>query len=245
MEGLSHVYEDGDGRTLVFIHGWLGSKEFWRLITPHIGADNPRLFYDQRCHGESENKDFDLEDLARDLHDLLQEQEIKDPVLVGHSMGGMTALKYSTMYENFSGLFLLGTTASTPEPENRSVRHFLDKFKDMDREEWAGKIADNYIQGKNDKIREMTKKELMEADERPVVQGLKAMEKYDVRNELEESSAVVVAGEKDGAVTLEKSQELVNLLDCRLEVLDVTHQMLPERPEKIGELVTEFVENEL
>lgn len=242
MDRIDYRFEDGEGRPLIFVHGWLGSKDFWQLITPYMNTKRPMLFYDQRCHGGSKDLDFSMRDLADDLHLLIEELELDEPLLVGHSMGGMTVLKYATLYDNFSGLCLLGSCADTPEPENRSVEYFLEKFDEIPRKEWAEKIADNYILGDRKKMKEMTEEELVQADERAVKQGLKAMKEYDVRDELEglEVEALVLAGSLDGAITLEKSRELAELLNCRLEVLDVTHQMLPERPEEIGELIEEF-----
>lgn len=239
---IEYRFEDGKGRPVVFVHGWLGSKEFWELITPYMDSDRPILFYDQRCHGGSKDLKFSIEDLANDLHLMIEELELDDPLLVGHSMGGMTVLTYATVYDNFSGLCLLASCADTPEPENRSVKYFLKKLDEISREEWAEKITDNYILGEKKEIREMTKQELTQADEKPVKQGLKAMIDYDVKEELEglEVEALVVAGSLDGAITAEKTEELAELLDCRLEVLEATHQMLPEKPEKIAELIEEF-----
>ena len=239
---IDYSFTEGDGRPIVFIHGWLGSKDFWKLLTPHLETERPILLSNQRCHSDSTEEDFEVKDLAEDLKELLEELGIVDPVLVGHSMGGMTALKYATLYGNFSGLVLLGTSADTPDPENRSVDFFLKRFDDMPRREWAEKVADNYIQEGDSEIRDMTVKELVNADERPVKAGLEAMIKYDVRDELEglDTEALVIAGRDDGAITMEKSENLADLLDCRLETVDTTHQMLPERPEEIAELVDEF-----
>lgn len=239
--------EEGQDRPLIFIHGWLGSKDFWKLITPYIELDNPMVFYNQRCHSSS-NSGFDMDTLAEDLHGLIEELGLENPVLIGHSMGGMTALQYVMKYRNFSGLCLLGTSASTPEPENRSVKYFLDNFDRLDRKEWAEKITENYV-GKtgNPEIKEMTRNELMDAEETPIKDGLEAMINYNVRRELKqiEASSLVIAAEKDGAVTMDKSRELADLLNCSIRTVDTSHQMLPERPEEVGEIISEFVSTEL
>lgn len=246
--GLAYEIQKGSEKPVVFIHGWLGSKDFWKLITPYFDLDNTLIFYDQRCHGDSNCSEYDVESLASDLHDLVQELELEDPVLVGHSMGGMTALKYATEYDNFSGLCLLGTSASTPDPENRSVKYFLNKFNELDRDEWAEKITENYVgQSENKEIKEMTRNELKQADEKPIKYGLEAMIKYDLRDQLEDLdlSALVIAAENDGAITMEKSRELADLLECDLKKVDTSHQMLPEKPQRIAKLIQSFVEAEV
>lgn len=246
--GLSYNIQEGSDRPVIFIHGWLGSRNFWKLITPYFDLDNTLVFYDQRCHNDSDCSEFDIENLADDLHILIEELELEDPVIVGHSMGGMTALQYAVRYDNLSGLCLLGTSASTPDPENKSVKYFLDKFDELEREEWASKIADNYVsRTENEKIKEMTRKELKEADKEPIKYGLKAMINYDVRESLKELDmpALVVAAEHDGAITMEKSRALVDLLDCELKKVNTSHQMLPEKPEIIANLISSFVKAEV
>jgi len=246
--GLAYDIHEGNNRPVVFIHGWLGSRNFWKLITPYLKLENKLVFYDQRCHGDSDCSRFDIESLADDLHNLIKELELEEPVLVGHSMGGMTALQYATKYDNLSGLCLLGTSASTPDPENKSVKYFLDKFDELSRDKWAEKIADNYVsKTENEKIKEMTRNELKSADEEPIRYGLEAMVNYDIRDELKqlEIPAKVVAAEHDDAITIKKSRELVDLLDCELETVNTSHQMLPERPEKIADIISDFVNTEL
>lgn len=182
-----------------------------------------------------------MEDLASDLEDITE--DLEKPLIVDHSMGGMTALKYSTMSDNFSGLVLFGTCASTPRPSYRSPQYFLDMLGDMAREKWAGLIADNYAEG-NEEMREQSFRELLNADLKPIRYGLKAMIEYDVTGELREENAVVVAGEKDGAIKPEQSRELSELLDCEFRLIDSSHLMLQEKPEEVAEIIEEFVENQ-
>lgn len=236
---IDYIREEGNGEPVVFLHGWLGSRKFWDYLD--LDFDNPKIFVEQRCSGSYREK-FDMETLVEDLEELLEELGIAEPILVGHSMGGMVALKYSTR-NPVSGLFLLASTASTPEPENRSVKYFLEKFDELSRDEWAEEIVNNYVGSGSQAMREMTRKELMKANEEPIIHGLETMINYDVREEIDEVPAVVVAGERDGAITLEKSRELAELLDCELKKIDTTHQMLPEEPEKISEMIEDFIRN--
>lgn len=244
INGINYRVEDGKRPEIVFIHGWLGSKEFWNYIEPYLDIENKKIFYDQRCHGESSCSKFNIETLAEDLHELVEELSLENPVLVGHSMGGMVALQYAANYSNFFGLCLLATSASTPDPENKSVKYFLEKFDERDRRQWADEITENYVKGSDKQdIKEMTRKELVKADEKPVRYGLHAMIDYDVTDEFENFTkpAVVVAGDKDGAITREKSEEVADLLNCKLETVDTTHQMLPEAPKKVAKIIEKIV----
>ncbi len=244
VEGISYRTEKGEGTPLVFIHGWLCSKETWEPIDDELEIDNPKVFYDLRCHGESSCSKFDFDILAEDLKTVIEELGLENPVLVGDSMGGMVALTYAVQYDGFSGLFLTGTCASTPEPENYSPRFFLEKFGSMDRRAWAIEIIENYASDTdNVEAKDAARKTLIEAGDTEVIYGLGSMISYDLRDRLEEldTSAAVVAGKKDGAITMEKSKELAEILDAELHKIDATHLMFSEKPGKIASLLENFL----
>lgn len=80
--------------TLVFIHGLFGDLNNLGVIARAFSDHYPILRVDLRNHGKSfqtEQMDYDL--LAEDLINVLQELNLKDVVLIGHSMGGKTAMK--------------------------------------------------------------------------------------------------------------------------------------------------------
>lgn len=242
-DDISYRTEEGDGTPLIFIHGWLGSKDSWIRVEDELDVDNPMVFYDQRCHGSSSCSEFDFDDLASDLRELVEMLGIEEPILVGHSMGGMVALKYAVEHD-VSGLFLLATSADTPEPENHSPRFFLEKFGSMDRRAWALEIVENYAEEIDDPdIKDQARRELIEAGDTEIIYPLGSMIGYDVRDELEQLDvdAEVVDGEKDGAITLDKSEELAELLDADIREIGATHLMLQETPGEVAELLEEFL----
>lgn len=242
-EDLNYEYVEGEGTPLVFIHGWLGSKKDWQKVRNHLELENPMLFYDQRCHGDSECEEFDFDDLAEDLQSLIEKLNMKDPVLMGHSMGGMVALTYAVRQENYSGLFLIGTSASTPEPENGSPKYFLETFGEIDREEWAKEIVENYVGGEWGESANLAYKELLEATETQIVCGLESMIDYNVEEKLEgaEIDAVVVSGTDDSAITKDKSLELAKLLDAKLIEMKSSHLLTFERPGPISRRISSFI----
>ena len=236
--------KEGKGKALVFIHGWLGSHKSWQPVDRNLDTDNPRVFYDLRCHGDSQCSRFSFETLAKDLERLLTDLKLENPILVGHSMGGMVALTYAKSYDNFSGLFLAGSCASTPEPENHSPRFFLEKFGSINRKTWAELIVENYApETDHPEVKSMVVRELLHANDTEIIYSLGSMLKYDVRDNFKglDKPASVVAGEKDGAITMDKSEELAELLECPLHRIDSSHLMLQEKPEKVAELLEQFL----
>ena len=83
---------------LVFIHGWLLSHHYWQPVVDILQSDYQCLRYDLRGFGNSRDiqnsgqRDYTLAAYAQDLCDLLQELEINNAWLIGHSLGGSIAL---------------------------------------------------------------------------------------------------------------------------------------------------------
>jgi pimeloyl-ACP methyl ester carboxylesterase len=82
-----------DGPVVVLAHCWTGSRAFWSPVARRLAADGHRVvLYDQRGHGASTFGSglTTMERLGEDLRTVLEELDLTDVVLAGHSMGGMT-----------------------------------------------------------------------------------------------------------------------------------------------------------
>ncbi len=95
-----HYKQLGDaGEDLIILHGLLGSLDNWITIAKQL-AENYRVWLvDQRNHGKSpHSEDHSFRLMADDLKQLMDEQEISSAVLIGHSMGGKTAMQVAIDY---------------------------------------------------------------------------------------------------------------------------------------------------
>ncbi len=96
-----HYKQIGDtGQPLIILHGVFGSLDNWLTLGRIISEKGFRVFLvDQRNHGRSPHSDeFSFAVLAADLDEFITAHQIESPVLVGHSMGGKTVLKYAVMH---------------------------------------------------------------------------------------------------------------------------------------------------
>jgi len=123
--GTLRVLRAGSGRPLVLVHGLLLSSDIWRFQLEGLAGEFDIVAYDQRGHGgSSSGTDLPgLPRLARDLADLLEALDLRDAVLVGHSMGGMAALRMAAdapevLARRVGALMLVSTSAGplTPLP---------------------------------------------------------------------------------------------------------------------------------
>ena len=95
-------YEDhGAGQPVVLIHGYPLSGRGWDKQVPALlEAGYRAITYDRRGFGRSSQPTagYDYDTFAADLNTLLEELDVRDAVLVGHSMGTGEVTRYLGRY---------------------------------------------------------------------------------------------------------------------------------------------------
>lgn len=88
----------GHGHPLVILHGLFGSSDNWFTLSKVFGEEYRVYAVDQRNHGRSPHSDdFSYRAMADDLNDLLVHEGMSSIYLLGHSMGGKTAMSFSML----------------------------------------------------------------------------------------------------------------------------------------------------
>jgi esterase len=90
----------GEGFPIVVLHGLFGMLDNWQSIGKKL-AENGFMVYliDQRDHGKSPfTNTFDYPTLANDLANFMEENWIYNAHIMGHSMGGKTAMQFCFDY---------------------------------------------------------------------------------------------------------------------------------------------------
>jgi esterase len=93
---LLHYQEYGAGQPLVILHGLLGSLDNWHTFSRTFAVSFRVLAVDLRNHGRSPHSDlFTYDAMADDLRELLDQLQIPSAHVLGHSMGGKTAMQFA------------------------------------------------------------------------------------------------------------------------------------------------------
>ena len=89
-----HYESYGSGPALICLHGLFGSAENARTLNKHVFAKHFSVYApDQRNHGHSPHSDaFSVEVMTQDLIQFLDDHDLNQVFLMGHSMGGKVAL---------------------------------------------------------------------------------------------------------------------------------------------------------
>ena len=122
IHGAELVYEDvgaGD-RPLVLVHGLTGFRDDFRERLPALAELGRTIIYDHRGHGDSTNTgdagSYSFQQLVDDLDALLDARQVARCDLLGHSMGGMIALRFALAQpERVASLILMDTAARQPD----------------------------------------------------------------------------------------------------------------------------------
>lgn len=95
MELHSNVM--GQGKPFLILHGFLGMSDNWKTIGKKIAEDGYEVhLIDQRNHGKSpHSEDFNYNLMAGDLVEYCRKHDLKNIILMGHSMGGKAAMLFS------------------------------------------------------------------------------------------------------------------------------------------------------
>lgn len=89
---------EGDD-VLIILHGLFGSLDNWKTPGKFLSKNRKVITVDQRNHGRSfwdDEISYDL--MAEDLKKLVDELNLTNFTLMGHSMGGKTALRFTQLY---------------------------------------------------------------------------------------------------------------------------------------------------
>ncbi len=88
--------KEGNAAPLVIIHGLYGSSDNWMNIGKHLAEKYTVYMIDQRNHGRSPfSEEHTYEAMKNDLADFFEQQEIEKATVLGHSMGGKTAMWFA------------------------------------------------------------------------------------------------------------------------------------------------------
>ncbi len=91
-----HYRVQGSGTpTLFFVHCWSGDQTYWKAQVSHFSSHYRVVTLDLAGHGESgvNRKDWTISAFARDVVAVVDELDLDEVVLIGHSMGGTVVLE--------------------------------------------------------------------------------------------------------------------------------------------------------
>ncbi|MFT5504029.1 MAG: esterase [Gammaproteobacteria bacterium] len=128
---ILHYRQEGDGFPLIILHGLFGSSRNWQSIAKQYAGTFQVISVDARCHGQSfHNADMNYDCMSDDVIRLMDSLGLEKCHLLGHSMGGKTAMAVSVKEnERISKLLLVDIA---PIVYRHSHDHLIDPILALD-----------------------------------------------------------------------------------------------------------------
>jgi N-formylmaleamate deformylase len=115
---IHYTRTGGNKPTLILLHGLMANGLCWTGLAQVLEEEYDIIMQDARGHGKSSVPDYGYryEDHANDVAGLINALKLPSPILIGHSMGGMTAAVVASRKPNLlRGLILADPTFLCPK----------------------------------------------------------------------------------------------------------------------------------
>lgn len=245
---IHYLRTGGTKPPVVLLHGLMGNGACWTHLARALEGEFDVVMPDARGHGGSSapNHGYRYDDLASDVVGLIRGLDLCRPVLLGHSMGGMTAALVASRGAGIiRGLILVDPTFLSPERQ-REVRD--SDVADQHRRALGLRKSELVAQARARHPRRSPEIVELQAEAR-LKTRMGAFdvltppnpEYRDVVSAIDVPSLLVIGD--DPVVTLEMATELQSLNPrVRIEqVKDAGHGLPFEQPERLGEVVMSFL----
>ena len=119
---LLHANVLGEGEDLIILHGFLGMSDNWKSLGKAYANKGYKVhLLDQRNHGKSfHDPAFSYALMAADLKAYMDANHIKNAAILGHSMGGKTAMYFAATQPSMTRKLLVADIGPKSYPPHHS-----------------------------------------------------------------------------------------------------------------------------
>ena len=248
--------EFGSGQPLIILHGLFGQSDNWNTLAKNFGEKGFHVFtLDQRNHGLSPHSDeWNYEVMATDLKEFIDDHQLHNPILLGHSMGGKTVLFFELKFSGIAQkLIIVDIAARAYEPHHNDVLkalHAVD-FNTITTRKEADVLMNTYLTDFGTK--QFLLKNIYWKDEGNTQMAwrfnLEAITKnYDnigvtVPNFKSVTKTLIINGEKSNYISEQDKLDFkTRFSDVQFEtILNAGHWVHAEKPNEFFEVVLNFL----
>ncbi|WP_223700760.1 intracellular short-chain-length polyhydroxyalkanoate depolymerase [Sutcliffiella deserti] len=114
-EELGYREREGQGETILLVHGNMTSSKHWDLVMENIDPSFHLIAMDMRGFGEStyHEKFYSIKELASDVKLFVDSLALKDFIFIGWSTGGAVGMQFAADYPEYCKKLILLASAST------------------------------------------------------------------------------------------------------------------------------------
>ncbi len=125
----------GEGSPLIILHGLFGSLDNWMTVAKELGNYFEVYMVDARNHGQSPHSEvFNYPAMVEDLVEFVTIHIVYEnkalPVILGHSMGGKTAMQFAVDYPHLLSKLIVADIAPKAYPVHHDL--IINSLKSLD-----------------------------------------------------------------------------------------------------------------
>ncbi|MEI9919028.1 MAG: alpha/beta hydrolase [Bacteroidota bacterium] len=249
---MSSIYHRtiGEGKPVVLLHGFCESNQIWGVFANLIAQKSQVIIPDLPGFGSSKlpSTQISIDSVADILWQWLDSISVKDPIIVGHSLGGYVSLAMTNQRpDSVSGFSLFHSTAKADSSEKKANR---DKTIAFVNKNGVAPYIDTFVPGLFFNKEHPTMKDVYAiAHSTPaptLVAYAAAMRDRPERRKILDDfdkPILIIAGEKDEIIPLDTlMDQAIQLRKGRLSILsDTGHMGMLESTNRCVEIVTQFI----
>lgn len=247
--------ESGSGKPIVLLHAFPLSRKMWQPQTEALVAAGFHVILpDLRGFGENHNfADINtMEDLAKDVGELLDTLKIERAIIGGLSMGGYVTFNFYRLFpEKFAALLLFDTNSAGDSEEKRESRFdLIDEIEKSGAQALIEGMLPNlicdYTKENNANLVEKLKTMFAEVNPQAAVAALRGMaERQDHTNLLKDINVptLLLFGEHDKITNLEIAEKMKTEIPNAtfIKIKNAGHYSNLEQPEAFTGALVSFV----
>ncbi len=122
----------GSGQPLIILHGLFGQSDNWNTLAKQFADGGFEVYIvDQRNHGLSPHSDvWNYQAMSDDVLELIKDNKLQNVILLGHSMGGKTAMEFAIQHPEFIDKLIVVDIA--PKQYSQNNQNVLDALQAVD-----------------------------------------------------------------------------------------------------------------
>ena len=250
--------EYGHGMPFIILHGILGISDNWVSFGKRISQKGFRVIIpDQRNHGHSQHHNvFNYYALVDDLVELIERLGLEKPVILGHSMGGKVAMRYTLENPSITQKLIIVDTSLRTYTRFNYHRTYIDAMLSIDFEKVRTRVETEEIltaKIQEDRVRQFLLKNLYWKDKhhlgwRPnlkaIWDNIDAMYDGVFYSTVYKGDALFVRGARSDYV-LDDDWPVIqrNFPNARLKTIENgSHWVHADEPERFFAMVNDFLD---
>ena len=249
---MSNIYVDdiGEGFPFVLVHGYLGSSEMWTFQKEFFSKDYRVITPALPGFGESHNvKSLDsINEMAKEIINVLDQKKIDKFNLIGHSMGGMIVQEITKLIGDRVNKLICFATGSIGDIPGRfeTMEETREKLKKEGTELSFSRVPLKwFVKGDKDKNYFLCENAVKNVSLEAADNALLAMKNWRGKENLKniKNETLIIWGDKDTSYNFDQVDTLnKNIKNSRLEIFkDCAHNVHLEQPDQFNNLVKEFI----